>query len=170
MFADGEWRTAYEVARAQGKQTSDVFGLIRRMHGDGLLEPDSEPTRGTQYRLTPAGRAALEEALGQKHAIGTLAERQWALVVERGLGSLSNFEGVVTNIQLSGAIVWSASLGWGWLLALSPASGEFQAKRLVTAFESAGFRCRESCLQGLLSGAQMREQASTLVDEIKATR
>src|SRR5947207_2675782 len=167
VLADGRWSTANETARAMGKPTGAIFGLLRRMHGDGLLEADSETlTRGTQYRLTHSGHVALEEALAEEPIVGQVAPEQWVMVLERTDGTrLTDFQGVVVRTTLSGAIAWGVDVGWGWLLAFTPGSEPFAVERAAAAFEDAGFRCRFARAMVLLSGNQFRSRAATLTAE-----
>jgi DNA-binding PadR family transcriptional regulator len=167
VLADGRWSTAYETARAMGKPTGAIFGLLRRMHTDGLLEADSETlTRGTQYRLTHKGSVALEEALAEEPAIGQLTADQWLLVVAHtDQTRLTDFQHVVARTTHSGGIGWGVGLGWGWLLAFDPGSEAFAVERAVAAFEEAGFRCRYAQAVVLLSGNEIRSRAATLTAE-----
>jgi len=165
VCSDGQQRTAQEIAHGLGRPTGAVFGLIGRMCDDGVLEPDSPaPTRGTQYRLTEAGRRALEEALAEEAAIGQLAEGQWVLIVEptKKRDGLSRFMRVLEQPSLSGSVAWSVELGWGWMLSFAPEADAFQVQDLRYELESQGFPCRQAKLASMVSGARMREHAATL--------
>jgi hypothetical protein len=171
-LADRRWRTANETARAMGKPTGAIFGVLRRMHSDGLLEADSdEPTRGTQYRLTALGERALAEVLSEQQPAGQLSSDQWLLMVERGSeAGLREFYAVLATTSLSGVIAWATSVGWGWLVVCGTDAAEFTVARLTNAFRDAGFRCHEARAGTLLSGTQLRDNATTLVEDSKASR
>src|SRR4051812_28493782 len=83
VFADGP-KTAHEASKQLGKPTGSIFGVLKRMHADGLLVGDTdEPTRGTQYTLADSGRELLRDAASHEHALGVLADGQQLLLVDR---------------------------------------------------------------------------------------
>ena len=132
---------------------------------DGLLEADTpEPTRGTMYRLTAIGRAALDTALAEEEAPGQLKVGQQLLFVERG--PVSKFNAVLNRPEVAGFIDWSLSWGPGWLLALRPSGGNFQLEAIATTFEATGFRCHHGQTDDLLTGAQTRERADVLASKV----
>lgn len=166
VLSDGRQRTARELARERGVQTGSIFGTLRRMHADGWVRADSDPdppTRGTQYWITPMGRALLEAALAEDEPVGQLERDQEVLIVEQKGGRTMDFENVLSDVKVSGRIAWAATLGWGWLLVFEPGVAEFQVTRLTVALERVGFRCRHAQPRTLLSGSALREQAETLM-------
>jgi DNA-binding MarR family transcriptional regulator len=166
-LADGAWRTINEIAQSLGLKPANIFGLVRRMHADGLLEADSDPpTRGTQYRLTMSGSAAARQALEREEPVGRLTEQQTVMVIEPGgpEATLSHFDRVVSDPSVSGAVGWSAFFGWGWMLVFTPRTDLFQIKRLALRLDRAGYRTRFGRPEALISGATMREQALTLTE------
>lgn len=174
VFADGRWRTANEAARAMGRPTGSIFGVLRRMHQDGLLEPDTDeevPRRGTQYRLTAQGQAALVAALAEEQPPGRVAVGTWLVIVEHGEAHkpVTSFNSVLENPSVAGEVAWGVSLAWGWILALVEGAAEWHATRLARAFEEHGFRCRYASPTTLTTGAQLRTQAATLLESVGAT-
>lgn len=165
-------RTAKEAAHALGVETGSVFGLIRRMTAEGIIEPIGvgEPTRGTEYILTENGAHALELDLERKRdpedGAGTVAKGQDVIIV-RG-GRLADVQAVFADPGLSLVIAWAATLGADWLLALSANADQFAAQRLVVALEKkAGCGCERGTVDSKLSGSRLRERAVDLVgDEV----
>ena len=159
VFSEG-WKTANEAGREMGRPTGSIFGVLRRMHADGLLEADSEePTRGTQYRLTDHGRNLLREAPDSEGVVGRLAVGQRMLLVERrkSLGASSE---VLAGTASAALIAWGAELPNGWLLALVPGVDPHQVRKLQRAFEGAGCRCVEAPIDAVVPGRLLRERAA----------
>jgi hypothetical protein len=164
VLAD-EWKTAHEIGNALGRPTGSIFGVIRRMHADGLLLADSDPdppTRGTQYRLSESATQLLAEALSEPNVIGQLAPKQRLLLIERRKSRLAAIE-VLAGSTSAGVIAWGAELPGGWLLAIDADVDPFRVQRLSTAFERAGCRCREAPVDTVLSGTLLRRRAATLL-------
>lgn len=165
-FADGE-KTAHEVARALGRSTGSIFGVLRRMHADGLLTTDSDPdppTRGTQYQLTSLARELLAHALSLESGVGQLAQGQRLLIVQRMEDRLRPSE-VFTKSSNAGIIAWAAEMPNGWLLVVGADVESFRAKALCAAFEKAGCRCYEDCVDAVVAGSLQRARAETLVSD-----
>jgi DNA-binding MarR family transcriptional regulator len=170
-----EKRTAREAARELGTQTGSVYGLIKRMHAEGMLEADSDPappTRGTQYCLTDDARFALAQALEstqvEREDAGRLTEGQHVLIAS-GAGVMA-VQRVVADPALSAAVAWDAWLGASWLFAMNPESSFLTLKKLAAALERAGCDCQLGQVDGLEAGGQMREQASLEVERAGALR
>ncbi len=161
VLSDG-WRTANEAAKELGRPTGSIFGVLRRMHAEGLLEADTdpeEPTRGTQYRLRPSHHDVLRESLDERAELGRVAEGQRLLFVERRKGR-ARASAVLSSSVAAGVIAWGAEMPTGWLLALVPDASSFRVSQLVVAFEGAGCRCHEAPVDALASGQLLRERAA----------
>lgn len=161
-----EARTAKEAARALGVETGSVFGLIKRMTAEGIIEPLGlgEPTRGTEYVLTSDGAHALELEMEQRRdpeeGLSTLHEGQEVIIV-RG-GALSRVQSVFADAGLSRAIAWAATLGGDWLLTLAADTDKFATEKLVVALERAGCTCEYGKVDSMLSGRRLRQRAADL--------
>jgi DNA-binding PadR family transcriptional regulator len=159
-----DWRTANEVAKMLGKQTGSIFGVLRRMHADGLLTADSDPdppTRGTQYRLTALGLEALREALADAGYVGQLAEGGRLLFVERRKGLLPASEVLASKVG-AGLVEWAAELPSGWLLALVDGADAHRVHLLQGELEQAGCRWHDLHVDALVTGAMLRQRAESL--------
>jgi hypothetical protein len=170
-----DWRTAKEAARELGTETGSVFGLIKRMHGERILEADSDPgppTRGTQYRLTHEARIALDEVvdrtLGCRQEAGQLTDDQRLLIV-RG-DALADIEKVLADPGLSSAIAWGSWLGASWLLAMAPDCDAHAWRKLATVLEEAGYRCERGRIDELQSASRLRDQAASNLERAGANR
>lgn len=156
--------SANQIAQALGKQTGSIFGVLKRMHAEGLIETDTEPpTRGAKYSLADETRGLLDEALAERSDPGLLAEDRQILVVE-GTNDALALQEVLATVSVSRHIAWGASLGWGQLLVLDEETDDFHAQRLAIALQRAGYSCRGAALGAIKDGADLREQALTLVD------
>ncbi len=162
-FGDG-WKTAHEAANAMGRPTGSIFGVLRRMHAEGLLIADSDPhppTRGTQYRLSDDATEALHVSLSEESGVGQLAAGQRLLVVERKKARLAATR-ILTESESTGLIAWGAELPSGWLLAMDPDADSFRVQVLAGAFERAGCRCYEAPVDAVLPGSQLRKRAARI--------
>lgn len=156
----GEWKTAHEAAKELGKPTGSIFGVLKRMHSEGLLEADSDPpTRGTQYRLAESATSLSEEAATAESALGRVSAGQRVLSVAFKTRLTAN-EVLVSSVS-AGLIAWAANLPTGWLLALVEDADSFRVEQLVVAFERAGCRCHEAPVSALVSGKDLRRNAAT---------
>jgi DNA-binding MarR family transcriptional regulator len=168
------WSTPNEAASDLGTETGSVFGLIKRMHGEGILEADSDPappTRGTQYRLTQEARVALEEldrAPAGKDEIGRLADGQ-RLLIARG-EALLEIEQILADPSLSSAVAWASWLGGSWLIAMQPDSDGRAWRKLATVLEGAGYRCERGRVDEMQTARQLRRQFASNVHLARATR
>jgi DNA-binding PadR family transcriptional regulator len=165
LVFSGEPKTAYEAAKELGRPTGSIFGVLRRMHTDGLLLADTDPdppTRGTLYRLAESGARLLEETLQPRDELGHVHDGQRLLHVEydRDLTAASR---VLVESVSAGVIAWGAELPAGWLLAMVPDADAFRVRRLVGAFEQAGCRCVSLPVDAVVDGARLRARAATLV-------
>lgn len=158
-----------------GTETGSIFGLIKRMHAEGILEADSgpdPPTRGTQYRLTHEARVALEtldRALGsEEEAIGRLMDGQ-RLLIARG-EALAEVEEILRDPSLSSAISWASWLGASWLIAMDPDSDGHPWRRLATVLERAGFSCERGRVDELQPASRLRQQAASNLERAGAGR
>ena len=145
------------------------------MHGEGILEADSDPdppTRGTQYRLTPATRIALDEALSQigaqRQEPGQLEQDQ-RLLVARG-GELLNLEKALSDPSVSIEVAWVAWIGSSWLVALDPDAEPQTLRRLVSVLEGAGIECERGRVDELLDASRFRAQSRANVERAGVTR
>jgi hypothetical protein len=164
VFGDG-WKTAHEAAEAMGRATGSIYGVLRRMHADGLLIADSDPdppTRGTQYRLSDEAKEALSEALYEESGVGQLIQNQRLLIVERKKSRLAATK-VLTDSESAGLIVWGAELPNGWLLAMDLDVDSFRVQVLSAAFEREGCRCYEAPVDAVLPGSLLRKRAATVI-------
>jgi hypothetical protein len=163
VLGDG-WMTAHEAAVALGRPTGSIFGVLRRMHGDGLLVADSDPdppTRGTQYRLSDEAKEALSDSMNETGGVGQLAKNQRVLVVERKKSRLAATK-VLTEGESAGLILWGAELPNGWLLVIDPDADVFRVQVLSAAFERTGCRCYEARVDDVHSGPMLRRRAGTI--------
>lgn len=167
-LSDGP-RTAHEVAKTVGKPTGSLFGVLRRMHVEGLLLADTDPpTRGTEYTLAPAAREALREPAHAAATVGLLRRGQQLLIVEQPADQLAA-QRVLSLTSLAGSVAWAAEVGGGWLLAIeSEVSGSYPLQRLEAALSVAGISCRQVHVTGVLAGDELRDRASWLLEEVGA--
>jgi DNA-binding PadR family transcriptional regulator len=159
-----DWRTAHEAAKMLGRPTGSIFGVLRRMHSDGLIRADSDPdppTRGTQYRLTDAGLEVLRDSLAQEVQVGHMAGGRRLLHIERRK-SLQAASAVLADAATAGLVDWGAELSDGWLLALVEDADPHRVHMLHVAFERAGCRCRPSAVDAVIPGTLLRERARSL--------
>jgi DNA-binding PadR family transcriptional regulator len=154
-------RTAHEIAKALGKPTGAIFGVVRRMHSDGILDADSDPdppTRGTQYSLSESGAAALGDALAEEKSAGQISEGQRLIMVERRKG-LKRPNEVVGGSDARGLIEWGLEFPDGWLLVLVEGADPYRIRKLQREFEDAGCRCHDATVDAVLSAALLRRRA-----------
>ena len=169
-----DWSTAKEAAAELGVETGSVFGLIKRMHAEGILAADSdpeEPTRGAQYRLTHEARIALEkldEALGGEEEPGHLLDDQ-RLLIARG-ETLTDIEEVLADPALTSAIAWASWLGSSWLIAMRPDSDGYAWRKLASALERAGYLCERGRIDELQTGRRLRRQFASSLERAGAGR
>jgi DNA-binding PadR family transcriptional regulator len=167
--------TAKQAARELGTETGSVFGLIRRMHDEGIIESDSDPdppTRGTQYRLSHKARIALDElmeqAVDQPDEAGKLTENQRLLIV-RG-EAFAELERVLADPGLSANVAWASWVGAGWLVAMIPDCSSHSWRRLATAIEESGNRCELGKVDEPQLGRHWREQSESNLERARAVR
>jgi hypothetical protein len=158
-----EWHTAQEAADDLGTETGSVFGLIKRMHAEGILEADSDPeapTRGTQYRLKPEAKVALDDALAQigskRQEPGQLEQDQRVVIAN---GSLVDLQEVLADPSLSAVVAWVAWLGASWLVAMSPEADAHALRRVATVLREAGYVCEPGRVDDLQESSRFRAQA-----------
>jgi hypothetical protein len=160
-----DWRTAQEAADELGTETGSVFGLIKRMHAEGILEADSDPappTRGTQYRLKHEARVVLDELLaqiGDEHQEPGHLEADQRLLVARG-NSLVGLETALADPALSTAVAWVAWMGSSWLFAMKADCEAHTLRRLATVLEQAGYECERGRVDELQAGHRFRAQST----------
>ena len=152
------------LGRILGRSTGSFFSMLKRMVAEGLLDIDTpEPTRGTQYSLTRAGRTAVSDALAADNEPGLLTVGQYLLLV-REPASLRKISAVLADNALAGSVAWVAELGSDWLIALDPTSSDpWPLDRLRGALEDQGMECRRLPLVALRTGRQMRQRAADIV-------
>jgi len=156
------WATANEAARELGTETGSVFGLIRRMHSEKILEAKSDPdppTRGTEYRLTHRAFVALDgldEARAGEARPGLLSADQCVLIVKGR--QLSGLEAAVADPSLSSDVAWASWLGSGWLIAMEPESDGHSVRKLATVLEARGYECDLGKLDEILPASRLRRQ------------
>lgn len=168
-----DWATAQEAADNLGTETGSVFGLIKRMHGEGILEADTDPappTRGTQYRLTPDAKVALDQVLQQqrKQEPGVLELDQRILLISGG--NQTGLDQALSDPALSSELAWIAWVGPSWLIAMAPGSGAHALRRLTAVLEASGFTCQRGLVDDLRDGSSARSQASTALDFARTLR
>ena len=150
-------RTLYETAKAIGRRSGDIQRSFRQMHDEGLIEADSPPTRGTEYWLSEAAKAALMEEIAETTVPGTIAERQRLYVMTAP--DPPTFYELLGQTDVAGVIAWAAELGGQgeWLVALDLKSSPAEAARLSTAVRAIGFSCQDLLVQSILGAAQLRQ-------------
>jgi len=169
-----EWSTAKEIARANGVETGSVYGLIKRMHGEGILEADTDPappTRGTAYRLTYPARVALDDLLEEtgrdRDEPGQLATNQRLLLVKGS--ALMGFQQTLADPELAVSVAWVTWLGESWLVALSTDSDGHVQRRIATVLEQAGYLCERGTVDELQRADRFRDQATANLERVGVT-
>lgn len=170
VLADGP-RTAHEVSKTLGKPTGSFYGVLKRMHAEGLVLADTDkPTRGTQYTLAPDAHEALRDKDEERPGVGILHTGQQLLLVEQPDDPIA-IHRILSRPSISASVAWAAEVGGGWLLALSPElSGSYPLQRLELALAHAGIACRQIHVTGLLRGEELRDRASWLLEELGLDR
>lgn len=164
--------TQYEVAKALGKPSGSIHGLLRRMVAAELVLADSDPpTRGTLYELNPEAQPALEEAAEGVQTPGLLARHQRLLSV-RGAPGRAEAMRLLDSMALSGAVGWVAETNAAdeLLIAMNQAADDIQVDTLVLAFEDAGFECREGLVARVMSARELRERVRTARARLEAAK
>jgi len=157
---------ASQLARHLGKPTGSIFGVLRRMVADGILEIDTDaPTRGTLYSLTPAAREILREVEREPDAIGRIERDQKLLLVESP-AAMTTAQEVLAEGRASNLIVWAAETNGGWLLSLDTDSS-YPVYQLRMALETAGAPSRELSVGDVLSGAELQERGAWLLEDVE---
>src|SRR4051794_2247460 len=139
VVLSGGWKTAHEAANELGRPTGSIFGVLRRMHADGLLKADTDPdppTRGTQYTLTSDGADALRAAQSES-VVGRLIEGQRLLVIEYR-ETLDEPSKILAGPIAAGLVDWGAEVASGWLLALAEQVEHHRVRSLIRELERAG--------------------------------
>ncbi len=165
-FGD-DWKTAHEIAVSLGRATGSIFGVLRRMHSDGLLISDCEPdkpTRGTQYHVTESATELLGAEPYDEDGVGHLKRGQRLLIVERRKGRRRATR-VLTESSSAGVIAWGAETPSGWLLVIAGDVDPFRVQDLSTAFEAAGCRCQEAPVDAVAPGSLLRGRARNLIEQ-----
>lgn len=167
-FSDGS-KTAHEAGRALGRPTGSIFGVLKRMHAEGLLVADTDPpSRGTRYELAPGVREALRDAEAEASAVGTLERGQRLLLVDHPSDPIAA-QRALSRESLAGSVAWAAEVGGGWLLALAPeVSSSYPLQRLEAALSQAGAACRQVHVTDLLDGDELRDRACWLLEDLEA--
>jgi DNA-binding PadR family transcriptional regulator len=168
VFSEGQ-RTAHEAAKQLGRPTGSIFGVLQRMHAEGILAADSDPgppTRGTQYALSAMGQDLLRAALpDESDAIGRIEPGQRMLVVRR-LGRLTEASEVLAGAKGNGLVDWGSELPDGWLLTLVENADRHRLDVFVTALERARCECRELTVDTLYTGTRLRDRARSLIEQV----
>lgn len=160
LIFGGRRLTLYEVAKALGKPSGSVQGLLRRMVADHLVLADSDPpVRGTLYELNPEAVSALEEAAESSQPPGLLTDNQRLLAVSGEQGR-AEVMGVLDSMALSSAVGWVAQTGAAGdlLIAINPTASDDHINTLVLALEEIGLGCREGVVTRLLSAKDLRDR------------
>lgn len=160
-FSEG-WRTRHEVARLLGRRTSDISGLVQRMHAEGILEANSSvPTRGTEFRLLPAAARELEDALDKTADVGQLAKHQQVLLVGDSGDPLA-IQRIIARPILSACIAWVATIGGSGARLIAVQDGSDREVDVLHAeICAAGLSCTRSMVWELLDGDAARRRATT---------
>jgi hypothetical protein len=157
-------KTASAIGVALDKPTGSIFGLLRRMVGEGLLVADTDtPERGTRYLLAPAARETVTAMEREPVAPGTISPGQHLLLVEQPSGS-AGVQRVLAQDSLADLVSWATEIAGGWLLAFDGESS-FPVQRLRIALEAVGATARELSIDGVLSGVELRDRAAWLVED-----
>lgn len=167
-FSDGS-KTAHEAGRALGKPTGSIFGVLKRMHAEGLLIADTDPPgRGTRYELAPGVREALRDAAVRASVTGIVQTGQRLLLVDHPSDPVAAHR-ALSRESLAGSVAWAAEVGGGWLLALAPdVSSSYPLQRLEAALSQAGAACRQVHVDDILGGDELRDRAGWLLEDLEA--
>jgi|GEM_PF-3322724 len=167
VFSEGE-RSLYEAAKALGRSSGSIQGLVRRMVADGQLTADSDPpTRGTLYKIHPDAREALAEAAEGLRSPGSLVKHQRLLTVWGG-SRLAAMR-ILDSTAVSGAVGWVARTNSAdeLLIAMNPDANDLRVDKLVAAFETAGFDYREGLVASIMSARELRLHNKTIHATVK---
>jgi hypothetical protein len=96
--------------------------------------------------------------------VGQLVQGQRLLIVQRREDRLGPSK-VFTESSNAGIVAWAAEMPNGWLLVINADVESFRAKALSVAFEKAGCRCYEDCVDAVVAGSLQRARAETLVSD-----
>jgi hypothetical protein len=161
-----DWKTAHEVGVALGRPTGSIFGVLSRMHRDGLLISDCEPeppTRGTQYHLSPHAIELLGAEPYDEEGVGQLKRGQRLLVVEHRKGR-RRASRILAEGSSAGVIAWGAETPSGWLLVMASDVDPFRVQELSSDFEAAGCRCVEAPVDAVVAGSLLRGRAQSRME------
>lgn len=112
------------------------------MHQDGLLVSDSEsgqPTRGTQYKLSPDGHEAMHAGLTSGSSAGELRPKTEIVVVR--CKRLAPAVRILERPSNTALVEWGTTTSDGVLLALHADAEDLRVHAMIAALEEAGARC-----------------------------
>ncbi len=168
LLIDGS-KTASEIAQELGRPTGSIFGLLKRMLAEQLLLTDTAgPTRGTRYSLAPDAREALSEMEREKIVPGAISSGQQLLLIEPP-ERLTATQRVLAEDWIAGLVTWAVEVNGGWLLAIDTESS-YPLQRLRMALEWAGASSRELSAKDVLSGGELCDRATWLLEDLEQSR
>jgi DNA-binding MarR family transcriptional regulator len=157
--------TVSEIAELIDKPPGSFFGVLKRMVGDGLVVTDSgAPARGTRYSLSAVARQLLRTAGGEHISPGAVEPSQKLMLVGSP-GDLPRAQKVLAQDWISSMIAWAAEVEGGWLLGLDLGSS-YPEQRLRMALEEAGASVRQLSIDEVMSGVELRNRATWLLDDL----
>jgi DNA-binding PadR family transcriptional regulator len=158
-------RTLYETAKAVGRRSGDIQRSLRQMVDEEIVKAsDPEPTRGTEYILTDAGRTLLEQELDVVLVPGLFAANQRFLRITAP--DEAPLQAVFRQREFAAMLGWAVELGGSdeWLLGLRPGLGRHGMSRLRDALKAAEVTCREHVAQEVLTADQFTRIGAALDD------
>jgi hypothetical protein len=101
-------------------------------------------------------------------ATGAVTSGQQLLLVEPSAG-MAAVQRVLAQDWITGLVAWAAEVCGGWLLAVD-AESSYPLQRLMMALEEAGAASRSLPVNGVLSGDELRDRASWLLEDLEQSR
>lgn len=165
FFSDGP-RTANDASKALGRPMGSFFGVLKRMHADGVLIADtSSPARGTRYSLAPEAREALRASIEEARAPGQVNTDQLLLVIDRP-SKISQIYELFSSSSTGATIDWAAQVDGGWLLAFSPhVTDPYPVEQLQVALDQLGIGNHQMRVSALMSGGELRNRSGWLLED-----
>jgi DNA-binding MarR family transcriptional regulator len=161
-------KPASAIAHEIEKPISSIFGLLRRMVDEGLLEVEPGEQRGVRYTLLDPARKALQELERGPEPPGLIRRGQRLLLVEAPpvLGPASE---IVTAESRAGVILWAVKIAGGWLLGIDGAN-PYPCERLKLALEGVDTRSQELWADDVFSAEELVKRADWMREEIEQER
>jgi hypothetical protein len=150
--------TLYEIARAVGKPTGSVSGLVHRMTEEGWLRADPDPPiRGSQFSLREEHLERLERELDAVDPEPGVLAAQQQVVLADAHDRRAYYE-IMARPAIAGIVAWTADFdGTGTrLIVLREGTDELDLDRLIVAFQDAEISVRAGRLGEPQGGATAR--------------